>query len=227
MNVTSTGRQGPPPLIVVIARGVALVVVLPVRLLWELLAGTARWVDRWLLSPIGRAVRAWVLRPLAWLLHRLVWVPLAWLAKHLLWYPLVWFLRTLVRPVARVLVKVVDWLIRHVLVPLVELVRRAFGPALAAVGRGLWWLLRLVAGALAYAWRLTGRIVNVLYRLLLRPVGLALGWVWRHTAVPLGRALRAAWRVTVTPTVRWLRDAILTPIRQATRDLLTALGLRR
>ncbi|MER5703320.1 hypothetical protein ABT023_15450 [Micromonospora sp. NPDC002296] len=223
MNTAPTGQPEPPPLLAVIARGVALVVVLPVRLVWELLAGSARWLARQLLSPLGRALRAWVLRPLAWLLDRLVWIPLVWLTRHLLWHPLVWVFRTLVRPVARLLVGAADWLIRNMLVPLV----RAFGPALAAVGRGLWWLLRLVADALGYAWRLTGRIVDFLHRLLLRPAGLALRWLWRHTAVPTGRVLRAAWRATVTPTVRWLRDSILTPIRRATRDLLTALGLRR
>ncbi|WP_229401340.1 hypothetical protein [Micromonospora okii] len=227
MNATPTREPQPPPLITVLARGVALVVVLPVRLLWELLVGTARWIGRWLLSPIGRALRAWVLRPLAWLAYRLLWVPLAWLAGHLLWRPLVWVFRTLVRPVARVLVDALDWLIRHLLVPLVELVKRAFGPALAALGRGLWRLLLLVAGALRYAWRLAGRVLGFLYRQLVRPVGLAVRWVWRHTAVPVGRALRAAWRATVAPALRWLNGSILTPIRQATRELLTALGLRR
>ncbi|MGC4807453.1 hypothetical protein [Micromonospora sp. DT233] len=224
--ITPERPEGPGPL-AVLARGVALVVVLPVRLLWGLWAGTVRWVDRWVLAPIGRALRAWVLRPIVWLLDRLLWTPLKWLATHLIWLPLVWVFRALVRPVARALVGAVDWLIRHLLVPLVELLGRAFGPALSALGRGLWWLARLVFDALAYAWRLAGRVLGFLYRLLVRPVGLALRWVWRHTAVPVGRALRAAWRATVTPAVRWLRVAILAPIGQATRETLTALGLRR
>ncbi|MDI5939676.1 hypothetical protein QLR68_16300, partial [Micromonospora sp. DH15] len=76
-----TGRptprpEPPPPLVAAFARGVALVVVLPVRLLWELLVGAGRLLHRWLLSPLGRALRAWVLRPLAWLAYHLLWVPL-------------------------------------------------------------------------------------------------------------------------------------------------------
>ncbi|WP_446219317.1 hypothetical protein [Micromonospora sp. IBHARD004] len=77
---------------------------------------------------------------------------------------------------------------------------------------------------------------------LLRPAGLALRWLWRHTVVPLGRAVRATWRhtavplaravragwrATVGPTRRWVRRAVLDPVRLASREVLTALGLRR
>ncbi|MFF0153969.1 hypothetical protein [Micromonospora sp. NPDC005203] len=64
------------PLVAAVARGVALVVVLPVRLLWELTAAAGRLVV-WFAgvlaamgSAVGRAAR------------RLLWAPLVWLARH-------------------------------------------------------------------------------------------------------------------------------------------------
>ena len=58
----------------------ALIIVVPIRLLWELLSAT------------GRLVRAYVLRPLGRLAYAvLVWSPV-WLVRHPLW----WMLRVLV-----------------------------------------------------------------------------------------------------------------------------------
>ncbi|WP_433537762.1 hypothetical protein ACQPZK_08590 [Micromonospora sp. CA-249363] len=92
------------------------------------------------------------------------------------------------------------------------------------------------------AWRTAGWLLRWVYRLLLRPIGLGLRWLWRHTVrpvlsairwvwsvtvVPTARGLRAVWRATVTPAARWTRRAVLDPARVASREVLSALGLRR
>lgn len=232
-----------PPLVSAVARGVALVVVLPVRLLSELIAAAGRLLHRYLLRPAGRFLRRWLLAPLAWVLHRLVWLPLVWCARHLLWLPLVWVARTVIwpallwvtrhglRPVLVVLRRVVVWLATYlVLWPLQWL-----GAVLTPVGR-------LVVDAVVGAWRTAGRVLRLLHRLLLRPLGRGLRWLWRHTVrpllsgvrwvwsatvVPVARGLRAVWRATVAPAARWARRSVLAPARLAVREVLNALGLRR
>ncbi|MET8264869.1 hypothetical protein ACPXB5_03945 [Micromonospora arida] len=229
-----------PPLVAAVARGVALVVVLPVRLLWELIVAAGRLLHRYLLRPVGRFLSRWLLAPLAWLLHRLVWLPLVWCARHLLWLPLVWVTRHLLwLPLV--------WVVRTVIWPaLVWLTRHGLRPALVVLGRVLVWLARylvllplrwlgtvltpvgrLVVAAVVGAWRTAGRVLRLLHRLLLRPLLSGVRWVWSVTVVPVARGLRAVWRATVAPAARWARRSVLDPVRLAVREVLNALGLRR
>ncbi|MET8200749.1 hypothetical protein [Micromonospora taraxaci] len=301
------------PLVAAVARGVALVFVLPVRLLWELIAAAGRLLYRHLLSPTGRFLRDWLVAPLVWGLHRLLWRPLVWCAHNLIWLPLTWVARNLlwlplvwlgrgVAWVARTLVwlplvwlgRALAWVARTVVwSPLVWLARRGLRPPLVALGRVLVWLTEhlvlrplrwvgaaltpagrllwrgvgMLAGALGAAlaglvrgirwvvvgfgrlivvvvvgaWRTAGWVLRLVYRLVLRPIGhglrwwwhtvrpllLVVRWVWSVTVVPVARGLRTVWRATVTPAARWTRRAVLDPARVASREVLSALGLRR
>ncbi len=250
--------------VALVARGIALVVVLPVRLAWEVLVATGRALYRWVLAPTLRFLDRWLLTPLGWLLRHLVWIPLVWLLRAagwlwntLVWLPLTWLWRGLVwlwhhalrpplwwcgRGLGRLLRWCglgLAWLVRILLlvplyylvwVPLAWLVR-VLTPAVRLVldtlGRWLAALASVAVTALGWAWRVAGRLLWWCWVLTLRPVLRAVRWVWRHTVVPVGRAVRAVWRATVTPAAGWLRRSVLDPARQATREVLTGLGLRR
>jgi hypothetical protein len=80
-------------------------------------------------------------------------------------------------------------------------------------------LARGVAAVLIAGWRGAGWVLRQLYRWVLRPVGRAVAWCWRHTAVPAYRVLAAAGR--------WVRAAILRPAAGTARAVLAAAGLRR
>ncbi|MET8231275.1 hypothetical protein ABZS77_11455 [Micromonospora sp. NPDC005298] len=252
------------PLVAAVARGVALVVVLPVRLLWELIEAAGRLVHRHLLTPVGRFLRRWLLAPLVWCVRHLLWLPLvwaartlvwiplvwsgrglAWVARTLIWLPLVWVARSVLRPPLVGLGRVLVWLTGHlvvrpltwlgeVLAPAGRLLWRGVGVLVGAAGAALVWLLRgiwwIVAGCgrlVVAAWRTAGRVLGFLHRLLLRPLLLGVRWVWSVTVVPVARGVRAAWRATVSPVARWIRRSVLDPARLASREVLTALGLRR
>ncbi|MFF5924872.1 hypothetical protein [Streptomyces hydrogenans] len=194
------------------ARAVALVVVLPVRLLWDALVWCGRQLWRWILAPVGRA--------LGWLVHHLLVIPLRWLWEWVL------------VPVAKAVWWVVDLL---VVTPL----RWLWEWALVPVGKAVWWVvdllvvtpltwlwryvldpvLRVVGAALAWAWRVAGEIS--------RAVGRALRWVLWHA---IGRPLAWVYRVIMTPVGRWLRRYVWEPVatvaravRAAAREVRTAL----
>ncbi|WP_282695079.1 hypothetical protein [Streptomyces sp. CC208A] len=161
------------------ARAVALVVVLPVRLVWEALAFCLRQLWRWILAPVGRA--------LGWLLHHLLLVPLRWLWEWLL------------LPVGKALWWAVDLLL---VTPLTWLWRYVLGPVRRFVGAALAWAWR-IAGQVSRAvgrmvrrvlWHTIGRPLVWAYRVVLTPVGHWLrAWVWEPLAAA-GRAVRAAAR---------------------------------
>ncbi|MFD4571191.1 hypothetical protein ACFWNK_14380 [Streptomyces sp. NPDC058417] len=179
-----------------VLRGVVVVVVVPVRMVWDALVVVGRSVGAWVLRPLGRA--------LLWLLRVLVAVPL-----ELLW-------RYVVVPLARVL----GWLLRYlVLVP----ARWLYAYVLAPLGRGLAWLLAPVgrvllvvlaevADALGYGWRIAGRVS--------RAVGRLLGTLFRWTVADPARWVH---RTVLTPVGHVLRDLVLRPVgRIARRALDTA-----
>ncbi|MFJ4837388.1 hypothetical protein [Streptomyces sp. NPDC088746] len=167
-------------------RIVVLVLVLPVRMLWDLLVAGGRLAERVLLRPLGRA--------LEWL-YRQVLVPvgraLAWLTVALLVWPWVGLWRYVVVPVVRY----------GVVVPLVWL----YGAVLTPAGHGLRWvydklLVPAVTGlvTLLLVWPAVG-----VWRYVLKPLGIAadrlvvhlvvlpLVWVHRHVLTPVGHGI--AW----------------------------------
>ncbi|MEU2545595.1 hypothetical protein ABZ618_09170 [Streptomyces roseolus] len=195
-----------------VARAVALVIVLPFRLLWDALAWCGRQLWRWVLAPIGRA--------LGWLLHHLLVVPLRWLWEWVL------------APIGRAL----GWLLHHLLViPL----RWLWEWVLVPVGKALWWVVdlllvtplrwlwryvlgpvcRVVGAALAWAWRAAGEISRAVGRaihwILWNAIGRPLAWVYRALLTPVGHGLRRyVWAPVAT---------VARAVRAAAREVRTAL----
>jgi hypothetical protein len=219
----------------------AVVVVLPFRLLWELLEVVARFLGRFLGRYVGRPL-AWLWRhaivmpvSLVWRyavvpLFRLLWELLRVVAEFLSRYvgrPLAWLWRRLVEaPLAwlgRRITNAVDWAIR-VGAPL----WRLLGETLALLARGIIWLvIGFVRWVLLPGWRGTGWIgrqvylwlLRPVYRRLLRPVGVAVARVWRRTVTPCGRIVGKA--------ARWLRESVLRPTADAARNVLMSFGRYR
>ncbi|MFD9456984.1 hypothetical protein ACFWBC_28330 [Streptomyces sp. NPDC059985] len=199
---------------------VAVLVVLPVRLIWDLLVLAARTTHRRALRPVGAAAARlcsglyrYVLTPLghgiAWL-GRGVALVVRWLALGLLYWPWVGLWRYVLVPVAaaahryllgplgRGLVRAVLALGQHVLAP---------------VGRGLVRLLTAVHR------HLLAPVAGGLYRRMLTPLGHGLRWflprafaavfvwpwvgLWRYVLTPLGRGI--AWLARgLALVLKWL-----------------------
>ncbi|WP_328469267.1 hypothetical protein OHA21_01365 [Actinoplanes sp. NBC_00393] len=208
-------------------RALAVVVVLPFRLLWEgakLIGRFLAWLWRhlvaipvlWLSRLIGAGLTV-LGRWLSAALRVLIGVPLAWLWRQALRPVLRAIWQYVLRPVFVAVVLAVTFVIERVVAPVAGFVYRW---VLAPVGRALVWFLR--AG-----WQGTSWLGVQLYRFLLRPLGIAVAWLWRYTFGALFRGIGWLWSVTVTPAARWIRDEILRPAAAAARSVLVAVGLRR
>ncbi|WP_137989327.1 hypothetical protein [Streptomyces vilmorinianum] len=202
-------------------RIVVLVVVVPVRMVWDVLVVCARAVERALLRPLGRAL-AWIGTQLLAPLFRGVATVALWLGKALFVWPWVALWRYVLVPVGRYGVAIPSvWLYREVLTPL---------------GQGLVWLLRRVGVALfVWPWVALWRYVLVpvgrygvaipsvwLYREVLTPLGQGLVWLLRR----VGMALFvwpwvALWRYVLVPVARY---GIGGPVVWAYRWVLAPLG---
>lgn len=197
----------PPPWIQWPVRVVAVVVVLPFRVAWELLKVVGGFLERYVGRPLAWLWRRLVVVPLSRLAHWLVVVPLRWLAR---W---VWTHRAfLVRPLV--------FLVRYLVVVPVAWFFTVTGPVWEALGRGLAWTVEsLYRWILLPGWLGTGWVLRQLYRWLFRPIGLAIAWAWGWTVVP-------AWRV-VAGAGRWVRDTVVRPGAGMARAVLVSVGLRR
>ncbi|MFI1579611.1 hypothetical protein [Embleya sp. NPDC020630] len=228
-------RTGPEPgegcLFTVVrwpARIIALIIVVPLRLLWELVRLIGRGIKflfwDWFLRPILRGLKKllwdWFLYPvlsfvgryilvplanaLAWVFTRLIHRPLAFLFRYLLLVPGAWLWRHVLRPIGRATLLAL---------------RFAWDVSTAVLNflivRPLSWLWRAVLVPI-------GRGIAVVWRHL---VVLPVAWAWRNVLTPIGRAIRAVWRVLVVAPCRWVGRAILRPIGRATSEVLRALGI--
>ncbi|MFE2280771.1 hypothetical protein ACFXAE_26815 [Streptomyces sp. NPDC059454] len=179
-------------------RIVALVLVVPVRMVWDALVVAGRFLNGTLLRPLGRAL-LWVGRAVfVWPfvgLWRYVLVPfgkgLAWLGKVLAWLgkvlavlPAIAFYRHVLTPLGHGAV----WLYARVLTPI--------GHVLAAIGAGVRagvvWLGRCLV-VVPSAW---------LYRWVLTPVGRAIAWcvkglVWLVATIVTGIGTGLYWIVRI------------------------------
>ncbi|MFB8030151.1 MULTISPECIES: hypothetical protein [unclassified Streptomyces] len=220
-------------------RIVVLVLVLPVRMLWDLLVAGGRFLDRVLLRPLGRALRR---------VHDQVLTPvgkvLAWLAVAVLVRPWVGLWRYVVVPVVRygVVVPLV-WLCRAVLTPAGHALRWVYAELLVPAVTALVTLLLV--------WPAVG-----VWRHLLRPLGIAgawlvttllvlpVAWVYRSVLTPLGHGIvrtlgmlgrglaflgrgvwtGAAWLATtlLLLPVAWVYRRVLAPVG---REIVTAVGV--
>ncbi|MBT0769731.1 hypothetical protein KIH74_12405 [Kineosporia sp. J2-2] len=215
-------------------RVLAVVLVLPFRLAWELLALAGRVLVDFVLVPLARLFEMLIVRPLRFLWRYLVVLPLGWVWNRLLRPLLRFFWRyLLVIPLtwlADQISRVVRWFGRMIMAVL-----RATAPFWKLLGRlflvfvvdPLVWLLRcLHRYVLRPGWEGAGWVLHQLYRWTLRPLGralgLALGWLWRHTVVPLARAAAWFWRHTVVAAVhaagrvcRWTWQHTVAPVGRA------------
>ncbi|GAA2620347.1 hypothetical protein GCM10010411_65230 [Actinomadura fulvescens] len=213
------------------ARLVALVVVLPVRLVYDLLVVTGRglkagskglsralaWPFRqlytWLLRPLGLGIAAAaqaIGTGLAWLLNVTIVSPLGWLLNVVV----LGFLRLCGRGSGRL----ARWFHRTLLAPT--------GRFLAYVGRGLLWLLNIlivvplafVGGGLAWLLIGTGRVLAYAAR------GVATGLAWLF-AVLIVLPLALLWQYVLRPPLlglTWLCRLIGSGLAYAGRGIGTA-----
>ncbi|MEU2037461.1 hypothetical protein [Nocardia niwae] len=228
-----------------IARGIAVAVLVPIRLLWEgiLLLGRAigaalGYVARYLLVPAAELIRHWVLRP-AWIVAKeFLW---GWVIQHLLWglvlTPLLSFLlEYLLRPLRRaveiflwrrVIRPLGAWLLRWVVYPvayaiawvclrIVEwLIVWPLSQLWRWVLRPLWSVLRTTA---RYGWRVATLVVGVLVVLPCRALH-------RYVLRPVFAALAVVSDALVVRPVRWVHGTIIRPMnRWAAEIVATVFG---
>ncbi|MET8779362.1 hypothetical protein ABZV58_30530 [Nocardia sp. NPDC004654] len=224
-----------------IARVIAIVLLVPIRLLWEgvrllgrLLAAACYYFVTRLLAPVARFVWYWVIRPIWLFVKDFLW---GWVLQHVLWglvlTPLVallldYFLRPLRQAIERwlwraLLRPALAWLWRAVLEPLIGLLLATvywLGKwcvvwPLVQLGR---WVLRplwmLTRAVLSYAWRVATVIVGVL-------VVAPCRFVHRTVLRPLLLALAAVWVVVVVRPLRWVHGNVITPVNRWAAEILT------
>ncbi|MFI6374943.1 hypothetical protein [Streptomyces sp. NPDC050546] len=227
-------------------RIVVLVLVVPVRMLWDALVVAGRFLNDTVFRPVGRALlwlgRAVFVWPFVGL-WRYVVVPvgkaLGWLGNVLLVVPLVWLYRYVLTPVghgiawvARGVGAAFGWVYAHLLTPAghaVMWVLRGLGAVLAAIGTGLWtalaWLakyLLVVPGVWLYTW-------------VLAPVGRAIAWcakglVWLVSAIVTGIGAALYWItriLLVLPALalwRWVLAPVGRVLAVIGREVWDALG---
>ncbi|WP_338676658.1 hypothetical protein V1460_29595 [Streptomyces sp. SCSIO 30461] len=168
-------------------RIVVLLVVVPVRMVWDLLVVCARTLHRVLMRPLGR-VLAYVYETVLAPVGRAVGRAVTFLAKALFHWPWIALWRYVLVPAAA-------WLHRWVLTPLGLGLVWVYGALLAPLGRGAGWLLWAV-----FVWPWTA-----LYRWVLTPLGQGLAWLWARAVVP---AAAAGW----TALAWLLRVLIVVPV---------------
>ncbi|MFE5716308.1 hypothetical protein ACFQ7J_36460 [Streptomyces sp. NPDC056501] len=182
-------------------RIVVLIVVVPVRLLWDALALCGTFLGRVLLRPLGRAydwIHEHVLAPVGRGIARMaeaVATAAWWLCKAVLYWPWLGLWRYVVVPLAVHLIAApAAWLYRTVLTPLGRGLARGaawlYARLLAPLGRGtrlaLWAVLVWPWTAL---WRYAvAPLASGTYRYLLTPLGHALTWLGRGLVL-LGKGL--------------------------------------
>ncbi|MGW2558872.1 hypothetical protein ACWCXB_06405 [Streptomyces sp. NPDC001514] len=201
-------------------RIVVLLVVVPLRMVWDLLVVCGRVLERVLLRPLGRALE-WlyeaVLAPVGRAIARgaeVVAMGAWWLFKAVFYWPWVALWRYVVVPVATYGIAVpLAWLYRAVLTPVGRGLARILGwvyvRLLTPLGRGIGWLVWAV-----FVWPWTA-----LYRWVLTPLGHGLAWVYAYVLAPAGRGLWNAvvWlaRILVVAPARFVYRWILTPVGRA------------
>lgn len=208
-------------------RAVAVVVVLPFRLLWEAAKLIGGFLGRYLLAPLAWLWRHLVVIPVLWV-ARWIWagltvlahgirtvlrivigIPLAWLWRQALRPALQALWRYVLRPVLTAVLVAVTFVVERVIVPIAMFV---YTWLLAPAGRAAGWFLRV-------GWAGTSWLGRQVYRFLLRPAGIAVAWLWRYTFGLLFRGIAYAWGV--------VRDEVLRPAATVARSVLVAVGLRR
>lgn len=225
-----------------VARVFAIVLLVPVRLIWEgvklcgrAVVATGVFLLETVLSPVGRFLWYWVVRPLWLFVKDVLW---GWAVQQVLWGMILtplgallmnWLLRPLRHAVEA-------WLWRYLLRPALGLVWRwILSPVLYAVAvtvqwfwlwcvewplRQLWrWVLRpcWAAGVLvaAYGWRGATVVVRVL-------VVVPCAFVYRYAVRPVLRAVGRCWEVLVARPVAFVYRRVLKPVNRAAAELIAS-----
>lgn len=226
-------------------RIVVLVIVVPLRMIWDALTACGRALNRTVLSPVGRAI--------AWLAARVADAAL-WLGKALFVWPWVALWRYVLAPAGRGIAVAAVFLARYlVVVPLTFLVRYLmvvpavwlYRTVLTPIGHGLAWLVRAVGAAGVFLVRYLAVVpAQWLYAYVLTPIGHGLTWLVRALGaagvflvryllvVPVTFLVRYLVVVPVTFLVRylvvvpsvWLYAYVLTPIGRAVVWLVRGIG---
>ncbi|MEU4170019.1 hypothetical protein AB0F46_24450 [Streptomyces sp. NPDC026665] len=213
MHAARHGTQAEGCLAVAIrlpVRIVVLVLVVPVRMVWDALVVGGRFLRDTLLRPLGRALG----------------LALGWVARALFVWPWVALWRYVLRPVGEALARLghvllvapAVWLYRTVLTPLghaLSWLARGTGAVFLWCVRGVVIVLDLVLGGVEAA-------CGWVYARLLTPVGRAVAWVFKGlgmvlAAVAFGVYTVIAWLVRyllVVPAM-WLYTWVLAPVGRA------------
>ncbi|MFD6436879.1 hypothetical protein [Streptomyces venezuelae] len=219
-------------------RIVVLVLVVPVRLLWDALAVCGTFLYRNALRPVGRGIGTlltWLCKAVfvwPWVgLWRYVLVPigkgLTWLGRGLFVVPVMWLYARVLTPIGHG----IAWLGRVLLViPVSWLYARVLTPVGHALRVGLVWLCKAV-----FVWPWVA-----LWRYVVVPVGIGIAWlirtlvvvpaVWLYRAVltPVGRGVTTLLRwIFVVPLValwRWVLAPIGRAIAVVAREIADAFG---
>ncbi|MGI5454796.1 hypothetical protein ACQEWB_16785 [Streptomyces sp. CA-249302] len=228
-------------------RIVVLVLVVPVRMVWDAFVVAGRFLRDTVLRPVGRVLFVWPLIGL-W---RYVVVPVAKalgrLGNVVLVIPTGWVYRYVLTPLghalawaARAVGDGLAWLYARVLTPIGRAVLWVLTPvglaiawcakgigwllekAVTGIGLGLYWIARilLVLPALAL-WRWVLVPVGKVLAVVAREVGDALGHAWRvagRISLAVGRALGTLLRWILVEPVSWFYRTVLTPVGHVVRD---------
>ncbi|MFD9412308.1 hypothetical protein ACFWBN_35620 [Streptomyces sp. NPDC059989] len=221
---------------------VAVLIVLPVRVVWDLLAALGRGLARYVLVPLWTYVLEPVARAVGWVVATLLKLVFVWpwtgLWRYLLLPVGSWLYAYLLAPLGRALytylilpLALLTW--RYVLVPvgraLVWLAEAAYRYLLLPLHR---YVLTPLGRAVAWAWHVAGVITGALWRGFKWVGWVLVGWplsqVYRYVLTPVGHLVRAVWR-TVRDTVREVRAEVSralfgTPPREPVRSRARTLG---
>ncbi|WP_040685944.1 hypothetical protein [Nocardia vinacea] len=228
-----------------IARVIAIVILIPLRLLWEgvgllgrITAAALTYIWNHLVDPICHLTWHWLLRPAWAFVKDFLW---GWLLHYVLWglvltplaaFALDYFLRPLRRAIEaflwrRILRPTLTWLTKTILFPIAAITLRVLYLAckylIAWPAYQLWhWILhplwRLLRTALIYGWLGATAIVGALVVAPCRAI-------YRIILRPILTALAAAWRTTVVRPTRWTYLNVIQPMNKwATQIMTTVFG---
>ncbi|MFF4058493.1 hypothetical protein ACFYZ8_02395 [Streptomyces sp. NPDC001668] len=198
-------------------RIVVLVLVVPVRMVWDAFVVVGRFLRDSVLRPLWRALVVW---PCVALWRYLV-VPVAkavgWLGKVFLVIPLVWLYRYVLTPVGHG----IAWVVRGIGAGLAWVYARVLTPVghgivwlLKGVGAGLGWICAVIGHGIAWVVRGIGAGAAWVYARLFTPVGHGIVWLLKGIGAVLARILTPVGRAIVwcARGLAWLASALVTGI---------------
>ncbi|MCG5215915.1 hypothetical protein [Streptosporangium sp. KLBMP 9127] len=209
------------------ARVIAVLIVVPLRLLWEAVAAIGRALDAWVIRPILVLLDYVLVRPLRWLFTVLVEIPLSWLWRAVLTPVGRWLWTYVITPVGRAVGWALGWLLLIVITPFVyafEMIGKGLRAFYRWIKPVLVVLGRVLADALTYAWGVATVVVRFIGRVLFHIVVRPVRWLWRTAVRPVlvgtGLAIAWAWREAIVRPAKWVHRNVLRPASQAVTEVV-------